>query len=67
MRQLDHIIKEFGTINMLVDIQDFQGIELKAVWDDLILGIKHWNDIQRLAAVGARKWEEWMVDLVKPF
>jgi hypothetical protein len=40
---------------------------LRAAWDDLEFGLKHYSDFERIAMVGDRKWEEWMANFCKPF
>ena len=30
-------------------------------------GPKHYSNIERIALVGDRKWEEWMAKICKPF
>ncbi|HRW66130.1 MAG TPA: STAS/SEC14 domain-containing protein, partial [Candidatus Competibacter sp.] len=41
--------------------------DLHAMWDDFQFGVKHYSDLERIAIVGDRKWEEWMAKLCKPF
>jgi hypothetical protein len=65
--KLDQLIEEKGNIRMLLQLEDFHGWEMEAAWDDLKFGLKHRNDIERLAVVGDRQWEKLMADLVKPF
>lgn len=38
-----------------------------AMWEDVKFDVKHFNDIERCAIVGDRKWEEVMTTLYKPF
>ena len=33
----------------------------------LKFGLKHYSDFDRIAMVGDRKWEKWMVQVSKPF
>ena len=65
--KLNQLIKEKKSIRMLLQLEDFQGWEMAAAWDDFKLGMKHRNDIERLAIVGDRQWEKLMADVVKPF
>ena len=55
---LESQIAESGPLSALMDIEDFDGMELRAAWDDFVLGITHMGDIKRIALVGDRKWEE---------
>jgi SpoIIAA-like len=65
--QLEKVIERWVTIRLLLEFDDFHGWDIEAAWDDFKFGMKHNNDIERLALVGDRKWEEWMAKLAKPF
>ncbi len=64
---LDRLVKRHGKIRLLFDMVEFHGWELQAAWDDLKLGIKHFSDIERIAMVGDKKWQEWMAVFCRPF
>ena len=65
--ELEKAIKLSGTIRLLWDMEDFHGWEVHAAWDDLKYWMKYNSAIDRIAMVGDKKWEEWMVKLSKPF
>ena len=63
---------------VLITMVDFQGLELKAAWDDIMFAFKHHGltfghhvagqpSIERMAMVGDSAWEEWVAKLAKPF
>ncbi len=54
-------------INMLVDMTEFKGWKLRAAWDDMVFGLKHARQFDKLAVVGKKRWEEISVDMMKPF
>jgi len=54
-------------IRLLFEMNQFHGWEPKAAWDDLKLGSKHRDDIERIAMVGEKNWQHWMASLAKPF
>jgi hypothetical protein len=56
-----------GKVRLFAQFEDFHGWDLHALWDDFKFGAKHNRDIERVAMVGDRKWEEWMSKLCKPF
>ena len=56
--RLEAAIETHGPLRLYVDMEAFEGWDLQAAWDDLALGIKHWNDFERIALVGDKKWEE---------
>ncbi len=56
-----------GKVKLLVSMRDFTGWEIGALWEDIKFDIKHFRDIERLALVGDKKWEEGMAWFCKPF
>ncbi|MBT8449863.1 MAG: STAS/SEC14 domain-containing protein [Gammaproteobacteria bacterium] len=47
-------------VNVLADMREFEGVELRAAWDDMKFGLKHNNDFHRIAIVGNAPWQEVM-------
>ncbi len=39
--------------------ENFEGWELKAMWEDAKFGFAHRNDFEKFAVVGGPKWIEW--------
>lgn len=64
---LEQRIREQGKIRLLVEMHDFHGWELAALWEDLRFDIKHFSDIARLAMIGESKWQKGMAAFCKPF
>jgi len=64
---VDAQIREQGKLRILFVMKDFHGWTAGAVWEDLKFDLKHWKDIERLAIVGDKKWEQGMVTFCKPF
>jgi hypothetical protein len=64
---IDALIREHGKIRLLVRLVDFQGWSAGALWEDLKVDLKHFNDIERLAFVGEETWEKGMAAFCKPF
>lgn len=60
-------IQEFGKIRMLVVLNDFEGWDMGALWEDIKFSAKHFRDIERLAIVGESKWEKGMANFCRPF
>lgn len=60
------IIRENGVIRMLCDMEEFQGVELAALWEDFEFGIKYGRSVERLAIVGDAEWEKWIARLAVP-
>ena len=64
---VERLIKEQGKIRLLFVMHDFHGWEAGALWEDVKFDLKHFADIERLALVGEKKWEEWMAMFCQPF
>lgn len=64
---LNNKIEQYRKIRWYFEMENFDGWELKAVWEDVKFDTKHANDFDKVAMVGEKKWEEWMTDLMKPF
>jgi hypothetical protein len=65
--RLEGIIAREGGIYLYIELRDFRGWEPHAAWEDLKFSIKHGRDLKRLALVGDKKWEAWMVKLARLF
>lgn len=46
------------SINVLADITELEGWELRAAWDDLKLGLRHGSEFKLIAIVGNKRWQE---------
>lgn len=65
--QMGNLIKEHGKIRVFLELVDFHGWSAGALWEDTKFAVKHFNDIERLAIVGDKRWEEGMAIFCKPF
>ncbi len=65
--EVEQLISKVGKIRILFEMQDFHGWDADALWEDIKFDVKHFSDIERLAMVGDKKWEEWMAKFCKPF
>ena len=65
--EVERQIREEGKIRVIFDMQNFLGWEAGALWEDIKFDLKHFADIERLAMVGDKKWEEWMSKFCRPF
>jgi hypothetical protein len=62
--KLEELIGKFGQARFLCHVdEDFAGMELAAMLDDAKFFLKHKNDLEKLAVVGAAKWIEVMTRL----
>jgi len=60
---LEDLINREGPVSLYVDMENFEGWEMKAAWDDLKFGLTHDVDLKRIAIVGDKQWMEWMTRL----
>lgn len=65
--QVDRMIQQHGKIRVLLETHDFKGWDAGALWEDIKFSASHFNDIERLAIVGEKKWEKGMASFCKPF
>jgi hypothetical protein len=64
---VEELIARQGSLRLLIEMTDFHGWNVGALWDDLKVYLKHGNEIERLALVGEKRWQEWMSRLARPF
>lgn len=64
---VEELIARQGSLRLLIEMTDFHGWNVGALWDDLKVYLKHGNEIERLAMVGEKRWQEWMSRLARPF
>ena len=65
--QLEGLMSRDQKIHLLIELRDFEGWTWGAAWEETKFTVKHFNDIDRLAIVGDRKWEKGMAQFAKPF
>lgn len=56
-----------GKLRVLLRLSDFHGWTAGALWEDVKFDVKHFNDVERLAIVGEKKWQKGMATFCKPF
>lgn len=59
--ELEKAFQAHQKIKLLVDLEDFEGWEWQAVWDDFKVGIQHIGDYEKIALVGNAAWEEYLL------
>lgn len=70
----DRLVPEFermaaarGPLRLLIELDDFRGWEIGALWEELKFDLTHQGDMGRVAIVGDKAWQEWGTRLSKPF
>lgn len=65
--EVEALVKQEGTINMLLDMTHFKWEKINAWGSDWKFGREYHQKIDKLALVGDKKWEEWITKLAEPF
>ncbi len=65
--RIEALIAQHGKIRILEVINDFQGLEASAFWDDLKFSLRHLNDFSRCAVVSDKRWVNLWSALIQPF
>ena len=65
--KLEEQINQLGKVSVLIELNDFSGWDLDAAKDDFKFSLEHGEDFERIAIVGDKEWEHWMVAMAKPF
>lgn len=63
----ERLAKEKGPLRLLVELDDFHGWDLPALWEELKFDLTHQKDLGRAAIVGDQAWQDWGTRLSKPF
>jgi len=48
---LEEMIRKTGRVSMYIEMQDFEGWETRAIWDDLRFDFQHSHDFKRIAII----------------
>ena len=54
-------------IRWYFEMENFEGWDMKGLYEEVNFDIKHAKDLEKIAMVGEKKWTEWLSDLMKPF
>ncbi|MGN6566985.1 MAG: STAS/SEC14 domain-containing protein [Flavipsychrobacter sp.] len=65
--RVEELIASKQKIRWYFEMQDFQGWEPQAFMKDLKFDVKHLNQLEKVAMVGNKDWQEWLTKLMKPF
>ena len=65
--EFERLVRQHGKLRMLFDMTGFHGWTAGAMWEDTSLRCNHFADIDRLAMVGEKKWQQGMATFCKPF
>ena len=70
----EHFVPEFerlvglhGKLRVLFNMAGLHGWTAGALWEDTKFAMHHFSDIDRVAVVGEKKWQECLATFCKPF
>ncbi len=56
-----------GSINILIEFENFDQFDPADLWKDFKVDVKHFHKLNRIAIVGKDQWMKWITELTKPF
>ena len=65
--EVEALVRQEGNIRILIDMEEFEGEEVKAWASDLKFGHEFRKNIDKMAFVGDKRWEKFMAPLAKLF
>jgi hypothetical protein len=65
--EFERLVRLHGTLRVLFDMTGLHGWTAGALWADTKFAMHHFGDIDRLAMIGEKHWQEWMATFCKPF
>ena len=65
--EFERLVQQHGKMRMMFDMTDFHGWEISALWEDTKFAMHHFDDIERIAMVGEKRWQQGMASFCKPF
>lgn len=65
--EFERLVREHGKLSVLFDMSSFHGWESGALWEDTKFAIHHFDDIEKIAMVGEKRWQQGMASFCKPF
>ncbi|MGA2500075.1 MAG: STAS/SEC14 domain-containing protein [Tepidisphaeraceae bacterium] len=63
----ERLVRQHGALRVLFDMTGFHGWKADALWEEIKFYIAHFADIERLAMVGEKKWQQEMATVCKGF
>ncbi|HUN83626.1 MAG TPA: STAS/SEC14 domain-containing protein [Terracidiphilus sp.] len=65
--EFNRLVRARGNLHVLVDMTGLQGWNPGGLWEEVKFDVKHFAEIDRLAVVGDKKWQQAMTVAAKPF
>ena len=65
--EVERLIGRHRKIRILLEMSDFHGWDPAGLWEETKFGFQHISDIEKIAMVGEKKWQEWVATFCRPF
>jgi universal stress protein A len=65
LARLKSVPKAPSARSLLLELEAFEGLEAEAAWDTLSLGMVQLKEFERIAIVGDKGWEVWIINLAR--
>lgn len=65
--EMEKLLCDGQTRRFFILLRDMDRFEAGAVWEDLKFDLKHKEQYGKMAVVGDRRWEEWVISISRPF
>lgn len=65
--QLEELMKSKDKIRLLIELNEFKGLTLGALWEETKFSFKHFDDVDRVAVIGEKKAGKPTTVDTKPF
>ncbi|MBA2663075.1 MAG: STAS/SEC14 domain-containing protein [Bradymonadaceae bacterium] len=64
--RLEKVFDAHDKVNLLIKLEDIEGVDADTLWKNLKLTAKHFDEIERFGVVGDSEMIEWMARISKP-
>jgi hypothetical protein len=64
---LEQKLADHKKIRWYFEMENFEGWEPQAAWEDAKFDIKNATNLEKVSMVGGKQWEEALTKLMKPF
>ncbi|MCB0209046.1 MAG: STAS/SEC14 domain-containing protein [Anaerolineae bacterium] len=64
---LEERIDKFDKLKVLIQFEEFDGIEPGALLEEFKFDSKHRDDFDKVAIVGHKRWQEWLANISEIF
>ncbi len=63
----ERLVSRHHKLRIFFDMSEFKGWSAGALWPEIKFDSQHFSEIERLAAVGSKAWEQGLMGFAKPF